>query len=566
MLRLARWGTGMSSTSRSEPTLNGPSLSTEQQLAIAVEALSDHVLLLDAQDRIVLANKAWRELNLEVEEFTRPGTLFEDHLRALLRLGLVPKASGREDEWLRERMERHRNPSGPFELARQDGRWFRAHEQRLPNGGTMLILRDITAAKRAEQALRESEARFRAVVDNSPAKIHIKDAQGRYVLINPVAASLFGVSEDEARGKTTHEVFPKDLADAFTVHDRTVLESGKAVEQDETWRHPDGLHTYLTVKFPILDSAGVVTGIGAIGTDITEHKRVEDRLRSSEKDLQLRVAELEVAQRKLEAQEANLTSLAKDLKMARDKEITANRAKSEFLAAMSHELRTPLNAIIGFSEVLMTEAFGPIGSSKYRDYADDIHESGLHLLDLINDVLDLSKVEAGQEELHEEIIEIQDLTDSVWRLIQQRAGHRGVALTLKLPEAPSLLRADVRKMKQVLVNLLSNAIKFTDPGGTVSLEVHCGADAGYVFQVTDTGIGMAPEDIPKALSQFGQIDSTFTRQNEGTGLGLPLAKSLVELHGGSLDLESTAGVGTTVTVRLPAERITDKGVGTQAWA
>ena len=554
----------MTAKRQSETARKEASLSTEEQLAIAIEALSEHVVLFDAEDRVVLANKAWRELNSAVIEFTKPGTHFEDHLRALIEKGLVPEASGREEEWLCERMERHLNPSGPFEVGRQDGRWIRVYEQRLPNNGIILIISDITESKRVDQALRESEERFRAVVDNSPAKIHIKDQQGRYILINPLAEELFGVTEAEARGKTTHEVFPKEQADAFTAHDQGVLDAGKAVEEEEEWRRKDGVHTYLTVKFPILDFTGEVIGIGAIGTDITDRKRAEERLQNSERNLQLRIAELEAAQRRLEEQEIHLIRLAGDLKIARDQAEAANRAKTEFLAAMSHELRTPLNAIIGFSEIIMTETLGPVGSVKYRDYASDIHESGQHLLDLINDILDLSKVESGLDELHEEDIEIPDLARSVWRLIQQRAQKQGVALALELPEEPPALRADKRKLKQILVNLLSNAIKFTEAGGKVALRVWFRVDSGYVFQVVDTGIGIALGDIPKALSPFQQIDGEINRKYEGTGLGLPLTKALVEMHGGYLDLQSEVSVGTAVTVRFPAERIVTSQRDTKA--
>jgi len=537
------------------------SLTTEEQLALAIEALSEHVVLFDAEDRIVLANRAWRELNKDVSEFTTPGTRFIDYLHAIVDNQLVPEAFGREDEWVLERMERHTNPAGPFEVTRQDGVCVRIYEQRLPNMGTILIVSDMTESKRIEQALRENEERFRAVVDNSPAKIHIKDGQGRYILINPLAEELFGVTEAEARGKTTHDIFPKDKADAFTAHDQGVLDAGQSIEEEEDWHREDGVHTYLTVKFPIFDFTGGITGIGAIGTDITDRKLAEERLQKSEKNLQMRIAELEEAQRRLEDQEANLIRLAGDLKIARDQAESANRAKTEFLATMSHELRTPLNAIIGFSEIIQTETLGPVGSVRYRDYASDIHESGHHLLDLINDILDLSKVESGLDELHEQDIEIPALAHSVWRLIQQRAEKQGVRLILELPEEPPAMYADLRKLKQILVNLMSNAIKFTEAGGTVTMRVRFRGDSGYVFQVADTGIGIALEDIPKAFSQFGQVDSTLGRRHEGTGLGLPLTKALVELHGGSLDLQSEPGVGTTVTARFPAERICDPASG-----
>jgi len=288
---------------------------------------------------------------------------------------------------------------------------------------------------------------------------------------------------------------------------------------------------------------------------IAEHKRTEDALRASERTLQEQIAELEKAQKVLETQSAEMARIAEELKAARDEAQTANRTKSEFLATMSHELRTPLNAIIGFSEMIKIETLGPVGSPQYRGYASDIYGAGIHLLALINDILDLSKVESGADELHEENIEIPTLVQSALGFVRQRADNGSVKLELDIRDDLPLLLVDERKLKQILVNLLSNAVKFTNPGGKVTLKAWCRPESGFVFQVVDTGIGMKPEDIPKALSQFGQIDSNLNRKYEGTGLGLPLAKNLIELHGGYLDLQSEIGTGTAVTVRFPANRI-----------
>ena len=232
----------------------------------------------------------------------------------------------------------------------------------------------------------------------------------------------------------------------------------------------------------------------------------------------------------------------------------ASQSKSAFLANMSHELRTPLNAIIGFAEIIKDRALGP-NDAKYPEYAADIHDSGMHLLSLINDILDLSKIESNKDELQEEDLDIAATVIAAARLVEPKAIAAGVTLTYELGADGPRLRADERKLKQIIVNLLTNAVKFCDPGGMVTVKAWCRPDSGYVLQVRDDGIGMAPEDIPKAMSLFGQVDNGLDRKYEGTGLGLPLAKALTEQHGGILDLQSQPGAGTTATVRLPVARL-----------
>jgi signal transduction histidine kinase len=247
------------------------------------------------------------------------------------------------------------------------------------------------------------------------------------------------------------------------------------------------------------------------------------------------------------------------LRAAKEGAEAANRAKSEFLANMSHELRTPLNAIIGFSEIIKNEMFGPVQNDRYSNYAGNIYESGTHLLGLINEVLDMAKLESGQVELNEEEVEISTLVDSCLRLIEPQARDAGVNLSSSIDPGLPNLRVDNRRMRQALLNLISNAVKFTPEGGIATILGARTENGGVCIKVTDTGIGMSPEQIPKAMEAFGQIDSALSRKYEGTGLGLPIAKHLVELHGGRLTVESAAGAGTTVTIDLPPGRVVAHG-------
>jgi signal transduction histidine kinase len=292
---------------------------------------------------------------------------------------------------------------------------------------------------------------------------------------------------------------------------------------------------------------------------------------SSDNEIGLVIKEFEnlqqrqfAAQSQLQEELQHREEMVEDLRHMKDAAEQASRAKSEFLATMSHELRTPLNAIIGFSEIIRDQAFGPVGSTKYSDYANDINDSGQHLLGLINDILDLAKIESGADELYEEQIDIEEFVHSVMTLVGRRAEEGEIRLTWDLPEHPPALRADNRKLKQILVNLLSNAIKFTPAGGRVTLKATVNKDGSYEFRVSDTGIGISADDIPKALSKFGQVDGALNRQYEGTGLGLPLTKALVEIHGGNLDLESEVGVGTSATACFPAERVVAPADGSHA--
>jgi signal transduction histidine kinase len=232
---------------------------------------------------------------------------------------------------------------------------------------------------------------------------------------------------------------------------------------------------------------------------------------------------------------------------------TANKVKAAFLAAMSHELKTPLNAVLGFSEIIRDEMLGPVGQPVYRDYAGDIHKSGARLLAVINDVLDVTKLESGSVVLDERQENPQDIIDEAIKLARRATGDQREILCILPEQAPTLL-ADPRRLAQALGNVLSNALKFTPPGGEVRMRLTI-QSGGAIFAIEDTGIGMAPEMIAAALEPFRQIDGSLARKFEGAGLGLSIARALVELHGGRLGIASEAGTGTMVTLSLPASRV-----------
>jgi signal transduction histidine kinase len=237
--------------------------------------------------------------------------------------------------------------------------------------------------------------------------------------------------------------------------------------------------------------------------------------------------------------------------------VRANKSKSEFLATMSHELRTPLNAIIGFSDIIWHELFGPLGNGKYAEYARDINESGSHLLVIINDILDLAKAESGKLELSEQDFDITDTLEACIRMCRGRAEANKVELIFFGGQSEIRTVADERLLLQIIANLLTNAIKFTPEGGTVRLYVTANIQKGIFIKVTDTGIGIAPENIDRVLRPFEQVETSYSRRHAGSGLGLPYAKRLTELHGGELKIESELGKGTTASVTLPASRLID---------
>ncbi len=414
-------------------------------------------------------------------------------------------------------------PSGEVRYVRQQAEAIHDDDGKLIRMSGVVY--DISRPKRAEENLRKSEARLAGILNIAPEAIISINRDGCIQLFNQGAESIFGYDSDEIIGRHMEVLLPKALR---TRHAALVEEFDRAPEVSRRMSRraeivgvrKDGSEFPAEASLSKLDLGGEML-FTVLLRDITERKQVERAMLSGKEEAEI-----------------------------------ANRTKSEFLANMSHELRTPLNAIIGFAEIIMDEVLGPAGNEKYRGYAKDINDSGQHLLKIINDILDLSKIETGQAALFVEDIDVPEVLRDSLRLIRERARSAGVDLVADTDsQVLPKLRADRRMLKQILVNLLSNAVKFTPEGGRVTVSAHCDPGSGYALSVADTGIGIAFDDIPKALARFEQVDAKLDRRYEGTGLGLPLSKALVELHGGSLELESEVGVGTTITIRFPAGRV-----------
>ena len=307
----------------------------------------------------------------------------------------------------------------------------------------------------------------------------------------------------------------------------------------------EGLLAPDTLAIAIAALAVLILGLGLVMAVVDHH--LAERAAGEAARLRAHIVELE-------ATKSDLEQSLRERAVALSKADMASRSKSAFLAAMSHELRTPLNAIIGFSEVMSLQAFGPIGNVHYQSYAHDIHNSGRHLLALISDILDLSRLEAGKAELHEEPLKLDQLVSECLRMVERQAENAGLTLVNEIQAGLPRVLADERRIKQVLINLLSNAVKFTQEGGSVTVSARQERD-GLAISVADTGIGIAPDDIARAFESFSQIDSSIARHHQGAGLGLPLARQLMELHGGTLTLESAVGVGTVATAVLPSSRV-----------
>ncbi len=439
-----------------------------------------------------------------------------------------------------------------FRMRHADGKWLwlRARCELAQQDGEdglhlIGIAVDITEQKNLVERTVAADLRLRDAIETIPEAFVLWDADNRLVLCNSNFQQLHHLPDDAVNSGTPYEVI---VAAGKTPIIRTTVvnEDGQprgartfeAQLEDGRWMHISERRT---------KDGGYVS----VGTDITKLKQHEQKLVEGEKRQIATIVDLRKSQRALEVQTAELADLAGKYADEKTRAEEANAAKSKFLANMSHELRTPLNAIIGFSEIMESAMFGPLGADKYTEYSRDIRESGEYLLDVINDILDMSKIEAGGIRLTPEAVDLEPILADCQRVVSTRASEKRLNLNVEI-EPDLVLNADRRALKQIALNLLSNAVKFTSEGGAVTVY---GRERGgmVTIAIKDNGIGIPKTALRKLGRPFEQVESQLTKKYPGSGLGLAIAKSLAELHGGDMRIRSTLGTGTIVVVRLPRQ-------------
>jgi PAS domain S-box-containing protein len=392
---------------------------------------------------------------------------------------------------------------------------------------------DVEERRRAERALSEAEKKYRMIVENAAGGIYQVTPDGQFLSANPAMAKILGYDSPEEVLRDMDKAQNKFYIDVSARHkflsDITALDITKNVELQITRKDNSVIWVSENVR-PVRDDEGALLFYEGSMEDVDQRKK----------------AQLALTQAKIDS----------DL---------ANRAKSEFLANMSHELRTPLNAVIGFSEIIKNEAFGKLPNPEYKEYADDIHESGNKLLRVINEILDVSRIEAGERTLNETVVKVQETVKSCLELIEGKLKSSGTRVENKIKDSDLGFIGEVQSVKQMLLNLMSNAMKFSGDNSFMMVDAEIDSKGRLRLSITDTGMGMNDGELEKALSPFGQINTDMNRTKSGTGLGLTLVKSLVELHGGALEMVSQKGIGTTATLIFPAKRVASIGENTREY-
>lgn len=525
-----------------------------------LDALRVGVCVFDQDDILIYHNEHFRFIFQTISDPSQCiGLSYVALLRRLIDNGEIAGRLVLDDPeaWIADRLRSRCDPTAkPVTERLTDGRWIQVKERSIPGMGVIGLWEDVTETWTQRYRLEE-------VAESVADGLAVWDQSDRLSLHNSGFSKLFKGTRGLELGRRFEDLL-QSLVEAGMLH----VEDDPEVRLD-AWRYshrrPAGRAVvrhrsgrwYLIKERRIKDG-----GVASVLVDITDLKSREEALVLRGKSLERTVDELEMVQSKLEQQGSDLVTLAEELALAKQEVEQADASKTQFLRTISHELRTPLNAIIGFSEVLKDEILGPLGNPRYGDYAQDIHAGGRHLLGLVNQILDLSRIAAGRYDLASIEYNVGGLIEDAIKLMSDEIEKAQLSLNRDIRgDLPSLL-ADGQAFVQVLVNLLSNAVKFTPAGGEIGIRA-CREDEFLVVSVTDTGIGIPPEKLPRLMRPFERVDNDSDRQTEGFGLGLAIAKSLLEMQGGGLEITSTLGAGTCATLRLPFRHAAE---GEAKWA
>ncbi|MBB5571916.1 MULTISPECIES: PAS domain-containing sensor histidine kinase [Rhizobium] len=424
--------------------------------------------------------------------------------------------------------------------------WMRARAQviRTNSGHVHMIgiAMDVTEQHRLAQRYAEADQRLADAIECTSEAFVLWDKNDRLVMCNGHFQQAYGLPDNVLVPGTERAVV--NAAAARPVIERRIVDPGRS-NHSQTTEVQLADERWLQINERRTRDGGLVS----VGTDITQLKRNQERLRESERRLMATINDLSASRQTLERQKAELSTANTNYLAEKERAEAANKAKSEFLANMSHELRTPLNAILGFSEILQDQMFGPLGSAKYNEYAKDIHDSGKHLLNVINDILDMSKIEAGHLKLSCERIDLAPLIEECLRFTAIPAAYKNILVEQRISSGIKLT-ADRRAMKQILLNLLSNAVKFTNDGGRIAVRTRKVDDA-VTLTIADTGIGIPKSALGKIGQPFEQVQNQYAKSKGGSGLGLAISRSLTTLHRGRMRIRSREGIGTVIAIRIP---------------
>ncbi len=424
--------------------------------------------------------------------------------------------------------------------------WMRARAQVIrTNSGRVHMIgiaMDVTEQHRLAQRYAEADQRLADAIECTSEAFVLWDKNDRLVMCNAHFQQAYGLPDNVLVPGTERAVV--NAAAARPVIERRIVDPGRS-NHSQTTEVQLADERWLQINERRTRDGGLVS----VGTDITQLKRNQERLRDSERRLMATINDLSASRQILEKQKAELSTANANYLAEKERAEAANRAKSEFLANMSHELRTPLNAILGFSEILQDQMFGPLGSARYNEYAKDIHDSGKHLLNVINDILDMSKIEAGHMKLSCERINLAPLIEECLRFTRIPAAQKNILVEQDI-SSEIKLNADRRAMKQIVLNLLSNAVKFTNDGGRIAVRTRRVDDA-VMLVIADTGIGIPKSALGKIGQPFEQVQSQYAKSKGGSGLGLAISRSLTALHQGRMRIRSREGIGTVIAIRIP---------------